>query len=120
MPERPSMHWERSSAELTARFQEITASVDGLTQRKMFGETAGFVNGNLVTGLHSGRWFVRLPEDEQAELMALPGAGAFEPMAGRPMRAYTVLPPDVVADDDALRPWLDRAVAFGRSLPAKG
>jgi hypothetical protein len=36
------------------------------------------------------------------------------------MRGYTVLPPDVVADDDALRPWLDRAVAFGRSLPAKG
>jgi TfoX/Sxy family transcriptional regulator of competence genes len=120
MPEKQSMHWERSSAELTARFQEITASVDGLTQRKMFGETAGFVNGNLVTGLHSGRWFVRLPEGQQAEAMALPGAVAFEPMAGRPMRGYTVLPAEVVGDDDTLRPWLDRAVAFGRSLPAKG
>jgi TfoX/Sxy family transcriptional regulator of competence genes len=119
MPERQSMHWERSSADLTARFQAIAASIDGLAQRKMFGETAGFVNGNMVTGLHSGRWFVRLPEDQQAEAMSLPGAGAFEPMAGRPMRGYTVLPPDVVADDSALRDWLERAVAYGRSLPAK-
>jgi TfoX/Sxy family transcriptional regulator of competence genes len=119
MPERGPMHWERSPAELTARFQAIAATVDGLTQRKMFGETAGFVNGNLVTGLHSGRWFVRLPEDQQAEALALPGAGAFEPMAGRPMRGYIVLPAEVVADGDALRPWLDRAMAFGRSLPAK-
>ena len=120
MPEKGSMHWERSSSELTARFQAVTSTIDGLTQRKMFGETAGFVNGNLVTGLHNGSWFVRLPEEQQAELRALPGSGAFEPMAGRPMRGYVVMPPDVVADDAALRPWIERAVTFGRSLPAKG
>ena len=120
MPERGSMHWERSSPELTARFQAFTATIDDLTQRKMFGETAGFVNGNMVTGLHNGNWFVRLPEEQQAELRVLPGSGAFEPMAGRPMRGYVVLPPDIVADDAALRPWIERAVAFGRSLPAKG
>ena len=59
------MHWERSSPELTSRFERVTDGVDGIARKKMFGEIAGFVNGNLVTGLHAGRWFVRLTGDER-------------------------------------------------------
>ena len=51
--------------------------------------------------------------------MGLAAAAAFEPKAGRPMRGYTVLPPDVVSEDAALRQWLECAVAYDRSLPAK-
>jgi len=119
MPERGSMHWERSSAELTATFEATTAAMPGLTRRKMFGEAAAFVNGNMVTGLHAGRWFVRLTGEAKAEALALLGAGPFEPMPGRPMGDYVVLPPSVVADDVALRGWLDRAVAVGRALKPK-
>jgi len=117
--EKGSMHWERSSPELTARFERVTDGVDGIARKKMFGEIAGFVNGNMVTGLHAGRWFVRLTGVEQAEALALPGASRFEPMPGRPMGDYIVLPPSVVDDDSALMPWLDRAVAVGRSLKPK-
>jgi len=113
------MHWERSSAELTATFEATTAAMPGLTRRKMFGEAAAFVNGNMVTGLHAGRWFVRLTGEAKAEALALLGAGPFEPMPGRPMGDYVVLPPSVVADDVALRGWLDRAVAVGRALKPK-
>ena len=35
------------------------------------------------------------------------------------MRGYATLPPDVVADDAALDGWLDKAIAFASSLPAK-
>jgi hypothetical protein len=35
------------------------------------------------------------------------------------MGGYAVLPPSIVADDHALRGWLDRAIDYGRSLPAK-
>jgi hypothetical protein len=34
------------------------------------------------------------------------------------MKGYLVLPA-TLAEPDAARPWLERAVAFGRSLPAK-
>ncbi len=117
--EKGSMHWERSSPELTARFERVTDGVDGVARKKMFGEIAGFVNGNLVTGLHAGRWFVRLTGAEKAEALALPGARPFEPMPGRPMGDYIVLPATVVDDDAALLPWLDRAVAVGRALKPK-
>ena len=39
--EKGSMHWERSSPELTARFEAVTDGVDGIARKKMFGEIAG-------------------------------------------------------------------------------
>jgi TfoX/Sxy family transcriptional regulator of competence genes len=117
--EKGSMHWERSPAELTDRFIAVTDGLPEIARRKMFGEIAGFVNGNMVTGLHSGHWFVRLTGVAKAEAMALPGAGPFEPMPGRPMGDYVVLPPDVLADDAALAGWLERAIAVGRALKPK-
>lgn len=84
----------------------------------MFGYPSLFVGGNLVTGLHKGWWFVRLGEADRAELLRL-GAGPFEPMPGRAMGGYLVLPPAVFRDDAAVLQWVDRAIEFGRSLPPK-
>jgi TfoX/Sxy family transcriptional regulator of competence genes len=119
MPKEGSMHWDRSSPELTARFDAMAAAVPGLERRKMFGEVAGFVSGNMVTGLHAGRWFVRLPPDVRAEALALDGAKLFEPMPGRPMTEYVSLPADIVADDAAVGSWMARAVAYGGTLKPK-
>ena len=119
MTEKGSMHWERSAADLTARFEATIDRVEGLEGRKMFGEMAGFVGGNLVTGLHAGRWFVRLPEGPRAEALALDGSTVFAPMPGRPMKEYVVLPASVLDDETALSSWLERAVAYGESLPPK-
>jgi hypothetical protein len=119
MPDKGSMHWERSAGDLTARFEATIDGIDGLERRKMFGEMAGFVGGNLVTGLHAGRWFVRLPEASRAEALLLDGATLFAPMPGRPMKEYVVLPPFVLEDEAALSSWLERAVAYGSTLPPK-
>ena len=51
--------------------------------------------------------------------LELPGAGPFSPMPGRTMSGYAVLPEDVVADDTAIDDWVGRAIALGKSLPAK-
>ena len=40
-------------------------------------------------------------------------------MPGKPMKGYAMLPTDVVDDDAALDGWLERAIAFVRTLPAK-
>jgi hypothetical protein len=54
-----------------------------------------------------------------AELLALPGAAPFSPMAGRTMKGYAVLPSDVIEDDAVLDGWLRRAIAYVATLPAK-
>ncbi|HEX7347497.1 MAG TPA: TfoX/Sxy family protein [Candidatus Limnocylindrales bacterium] len=111
--------FEKSSPELIARFDAAAARFPEAERRKMFGYPALFVSGNLVTGLFARTWMIRLPDDDRAALLELPGAAPFEPMPGRTMKGYATLPEDVVADDDALDDWVRRAIAFGRTLPAK-
>jgi len=111
--------FEKSPPELVARFDAAAPRFPEAQRRKMFGYPALFVGGNLITGLFADTWMIRLAEPDLAELLGLPGAGPFSPMAGRTMKGYATLPPDVVADDAALDGWLGRAVAFGKTLPAK-
>lgn len=111
--------FSKSPPELIERFDRVTAEIADAERRQMFGYPALFVGGYHVTGLHDANWVVRLAESDRAELLAIPGAGPFEPMPGRTMGGYAVLPPSIVADDAAVRGWIERAIAHGRSLPAK-
>ena len=113
------MAWEKSPEELAERFGRIMDRFPDAQRRKMFGYPAAFVGGNMVTGLHQRNWVVRLPESEQAAAMAA-GAGPFEPMPGRPMKNFVALPSGVIADDDVVAGWVERAIAHGKSLPPKG
>ncbi len=120
MPEPRAMPaFTKSPPALVERFQAVAERHPEAQQRKMFGYPALFVGGNLTTGLFTDRWMIRLPDDDRAELLALPGAGPFEPMPGKPMNGYAILPVDLVDDDERLDDWLGRAIAFVRTLPAK-
>jgi TfoX/Sxy family transcriptional regulator of competence genes len=111
--------FETSPPALIERFDAVAARTEGIQRRKMFGYPALFVGGNLVTGLFADRWMVRLAPDDLAELLTLPGAEPFAPMPGRTMKGYGVLPRELVDDDEAIDAWVARAIALGRSLPAK-
>lgn len=108
-----------SPPELVARFRATAARHPDAQPRKMFGYPALFVGGNLATGLFADLWMVRLPDDDLAALLALPGAAPFAPMPGRTMRGYATLPPAVIDDDEQLDAWVARALAFTGRLPRK-
>jgi TfoX/Sxy family transcriptional regulator of competence genes len=110
--------WRKPDAELVERFGEVTAGIEGVEVRKMFGSPAAFVGGNMAAGLHQDTFMVRLPDDERAERLGA-GWSLFEPMPGRPMREYVALPPEVAGDVDAARGWIERAAAYTRTLPPK-
>jgi hypothetical protein len=111
--------FEPSPPALIGRFDAVVAGRADLERRKMFGYPAVFVGGNLVSGLFADGWMIRLPPDDLAELLTLPGSAPFSPMPGRTMTGYALLPQEVVADDRAIDGWLDRAVAHGRTLKPK-
>jgi hypothetical protein len=90
-----------------------------ITIKPMFGYQCAWIGGNMVTGLFADEWWVRLSEPDREVLLELPGAHPFEPMPGRTMGRYVVLPADVAADDAARTPWLDKAIAFTRTMPPK-
>ena len=111
--------WSKSPAELQESFSAALDAFPDAERRKMFGYPAAFANGNMWTGLHQLNWVVRLPEEARAELFRIDGAGPFEPMPGRPMTGFAVLPGSVLADPKALHNWLKRAFAHARSMPPK-
>ena len=110
--------WRKAPTDLKERFEAAVAGIDGLEQRQMFGYPAGFIGGNMTTGLHQESWIVRLPDAERRERLDA-GWSVFEPMPGRPMREYVALPEEVVADPDQARAWVERAAAYVRTLPPK-
>jgi len=110
--------WRKSPDELVERFGAAVAGIEGLETRKMFGYPAGFIGGNMVTGLHQESWIVRLPDEERHERLDA-GWSTFEPMPGRPMRGYVAMPLDVRDDPDAARGWVERAAAHVRTMPPK-
>lgn len=110
--------WPKTPPEVAERFQASVAGLHGIQVRPMFGFPAAFINGNMVAGTFRDRMLVRLPPAElQAQLDA--GWTTFEPMPGRPMTGYLEVPPDVAADPDALRGWVERAADHVRQLPPK-
>ncbi len=84
----------------------------------MFGYPALFVSGNMFAGTYRDSLFVRLPEDERAAAMKR-GAKPFEPMPGRPMKEYVVVPAGIVAKPAELASWIERGLAYAARLPVK-
>lgn len=119
MPEMPK--FTKSSPELVERFRSVIErrAVPDITTKQMFGYPCAWIGGNMVTGLFAEEWWVRVSEPDRDALLELPDAHPFEPMPGRSMGRYVVLPPDVAASDDALDPWLTRAIEFTRTIPPK-
>src|SRR5262245_38091874 len=86
----PSM--PKPTAEDKAFFESILPDDSRIEIKPMFGNVAAFVNGNMFAGTFGPALIVKLGGDAHAELRAMPGTGDFEPMKGRPMKGYVVLP----------------------------
>lgn len=90
----------------------------GVSTRPMFGNQAAFVNGNMFAGLFGDRLFVRLSDTDRATLVR-EGGSDFEPMPGRAMRGYTVVPEGWIANTDGSARWVEAAFQFTAALPVK-
>jgi TfoX/Sxy family transcriptional regulator of competence genes len=98
--------------------RSIVPEAPDVALRPMFGNLAAFVNGNLFTGLFGDGLFVRLSEADRSTLVQA-GGEPFEPMPGRPMTGYTMLPDAWQRDTKHATEWVERSLGFARALPAK-
>jgi TfoX/Sxy family transcriptional regulator of competence genes len=111
--------WMPAPPELAARFQEAASSLNAAEIRKMFGYPAAFLAGHMFAGVFQDCVIVRLRSEDRAALLERPGARVFEPMPGRPMREYVVVPTAVRDSMGQLEPWLAKAAGYVRTLPPK-
>jgi TfoX/Sxy family transcriptional regulator of competence genes len=111
--------WEKSPADLVAYFDRLIPRDPAVERRTMFGYPCAFVNGNMVTGLFGSKMFVRLPEDERMALVDKQGATPLEPVPGRIMKDYIVVPPGILARDAALKRLVSRSLDYAKTLAPK-
>jgi len=105
--------------DLAARLRALVGDEPGLTEQKMFGGLAFLVGGNMsVAASGQGGILVRVDPDQSPALVRDTAAYPME-MRGRSMDGLLRVDAEDVADDGALREWVDRGVGYARSLPPK-
>jgi TfoX/Sxy family transcriptional regulator of competence genes len=112
------MEWRKSPQHLIETFNSVVPGPP-VVPRKMFGYPAAFVNGNLFMSLFQDRMVLRLSELDRTELLKHQDARVLEVMPGRSMREYIMLPAELVRDQERLRRWIAKALAYGSSLKVK-
>jgi hypothetical protein len=103
---------------LAARVRDALTRTRGATEKTMFGGRCFLLHGNLLVGVWGDGLIVRLGPGGAEDALREPHVRAFD-VTGRPMRNWVVVDPDGVDGDAQLRAWIDRAVAFVRTLPGK-
>ncbi len=89
---------------LATRVRELLGGEAGLAEKKMFGGLAMLLDGNMAVGVRKDGLIVRTDPDQHERLLTEEGA---------------VVDASGCAEDSDLRRWVDRGVAYARSLPPK-
>ena len=103
---------------LATRVREVIGEQPGLTEKQMFGGLAFLLGGNMACGVRADDLIVRVAANDAETAMGEPGARPFD-LTGRPMKGWLQVGPDGHAEDDDLRRWVGRGLAYAGSLPPK-
>ena len=102
-----------------ALFEQLLPLDPRVHRRFMFGCHCAFADGSMFLGVWGDRLFLRLNLADRARIAQDHGAEAFDPMGGRPMREYVVLPGAIACDRQALADWIALGFAYALSVVAK-
>ena len=103
---------------LAERIRAVFGSRSDVDERQMFGGTAYLVAGNMACGVMGDELLVRVGPVDAAALESEPGVRRAD-MAGRPMKGWLLVTPEVTADGGDLKRWVRRGEQFAASLPPK-
>ncbi|HEX8993525.1 MAG TPA: TfoX/Sxy family protein [Anaerolineales bacterium] len=103
---------------LAERIRARLKGTRGLTEKKMFGGVGFLINGNMACGVHKEEMIVRLADRDSEAALKLAHVRLFD-MTGRPMKGWIMVGPPGTTTDRAIQSWVEKSVAYARSLPPK-
>jgi hypothetical protein len=103
---------------LAERLRKIFATLPGASEKKMFGGVCFLVDAKMVCGLAGPDLMARLGPAQTEAALKRPHVRPMD-FTGKPMAGYVFVAAAGVRTDAALRGWVDRAVAFVATVPAK-
>jgi len=106
--------------DLANRIRELVGMEAGLTEKKMFGGLAFLINGNMsVAASGQGGLLARVDPDQSDALASKPHVSTMV-MRGREMQGWLRVADEGLRTKTQLKPWVERGVAYAKSLPPKG
>jgi hypothetical protein len=103
---------------LAERVRKLLGRRKSLVEMRMFGGLGFLLNGNICCGVWKEFLILRLGDDAARLVLSEEHARPFD-ITGRPMRGWAMVEPEGWGDDARLRRWVDWAIEFTKSLPAK-
>ncbi|MDC0934695.1 TfoX/Sxy family protein [Pirellulales bacterium] len=103
---------------LAVRIRQLMKRRRGYSEKKMFGGVGFMINGNMCVGPWKGSLIVRLDRDEHEATQAEPHVQPMD-ITGKVMKGWARIEPEGIRNAADLRAWVERAVKFVRTLPAK-
>jgi TfoX/Sxy family transcriptional regulator of competence genes len=110
--------WIKATDELKAQIENLMQTVE-CEKRPMFGYPAYFINKNMIAGLFQDKLFLRLSPDQVSSLGTSYSITNLEPMPGRPMKDYFVIPEKLHLDAKKMPGVVKEAAEYCQRLPAK-
>ncbi len=106
--------------DLANRVRELIAIEAGVTEKRMFGGLAFLVGGNMSVSVSGrGGLMVRVDPADGESLLGRPHTRPMI-MRGREMPGWLRIETDGVRTKRQLERWVQRGVAYARTLPPKG
>src|ERR1700682_2204941 len=106
------------SEALAGRIRQALARRKNVEDKKMFGGIGFLLNGNMLVGVWKDSLIARLGPEQGDEALLEPHVKEFD-ITGRAMKGWVLVAPEGVEDDHQLSAWIQRAVKFVGTLPAK-
>jgi hypothetical protein len=105
--------------DIEAVIQKIYAGEKGLTAKAMFCGMCYLVGGNMAFGIYKDNLIIRLGSPERAQQEIDSGRALTFDITRRAMKGWVMIPKARLVARGDYREWLDRGLAFAKTLPPK-
>ena len=114
-----AMEWKKVSKELADTLEQLLTGYN-CVKKPMFGCPVYFINDNMFAGVKADMVFIRLSENDRAEIAAeCDEVSPFEPRPNFFMKEYVNLPESQLGNSEFMSKWLTRSFEYVSSLPVK-
>lgn len=107
--------------ELAFRLRAALETLDGISDKRMFGGLAFLLHGHLlVVASSKGNLMLRVDPERAPELLAKPHVSPMEMGGGRKPKGWLRVEEPGYETDGQLASWVDECLGYVRTLPPKG
>lgn len=103
---------------LAQRVRQALRARPGISERKMFGGLAFFVDGKMFIGIRTSSLMARIGPERHQDALTMPSVRVMD-FTGRPMKGYVYLDPPAIAEDRDLQAWISWCAQYVAGLPIK-